>query len=118
MKHLCSYKLRMYPTPDQEVRLAKHFGCCRFIFNHFLGQRIETYNTRKQGSTYIKDANELPKIKKIYPWLKEVASQCLQYGVKCLQNAYDNFFRKVKQKVKGKKVRQAILSSAAKCIYS
>ncbi|NEO28270.1 MAG: helix-turn-helix domain-containing protein, partial [Kamptonema sp. SIO4C4] len=24
-------KLRIYPTPDQEVALAKAFGCCRFV---------------------------------------------------------------------------------------
>lgn len=49
------------------------------------------------------DAVELPKLKKDLPWLKEVGSQCLQYAVKQLQNGYDNFFRKCKQKVKGKK---------------
>jgi putative transposase len=103
VKHLYSYKYRLTPTPDQEVLLTKHFGCTRFIYNHFLGQRISTYKTTKRGSTYVNDANELPELKSKFEWLKEVGSQCLQYAVKCLQNGYDNFFRKCKQKVKGKK---------------
>jgi putative transposase len=103
VKHLYSYKYRLTPTLNQEGLLAKHFGCTRFIYNHFLEQRIQTYNESKAGSTYINDANQLPELKSKFEWLKEVNSQCLQYAVKCLQNGYDNFFRKCKQKVKGKK---------------
>ncbi|MBP0001529.1 MAG: helix-turn-helix domain-containing protein, partial [Cyanobacteria bacterium SID2] len=25
-------KLRIYPTPEQEVALAKAFGCCRLVW--------------------------------------------------------------------------------------
>lgn len=41
MKHLYSYKLRLNPITQQEVLLAKHFGCGRFVFNHFLNKRIQ-----------------------------------------------------------------------------
>ena len=27
--HLKAYKFRIYPTKDQEILLAKTFGCCR-----------------------------------------------------------------------------------------
>ncbi|KPQ35658.1 MAG: Helix-turn-helix domain, partial [Phormidium sp. OSCR] len=26
-------KLRIYPTPEQSVALAKAFGCCRLVWN-------------------------------------------------------------------------------------
>lgn len=98
-----SYKYKLKPTPDQEALFAKHFGCVRYIYNYFLEQRIQSYQTNKTGSTYVNDANQLPTLKDQFEWLKKVGSQCLQYAVKCLQNGYDNFFRKCKQKVKGKK---------------
>lgn len=103
MKHLYSYKLRLMPTTTQEVLLAKHFGCGRFVYNHFLDKRIEEYKTNKKSLKRSDNEKELPKLKQEFPWLKEVGSQSLQYAVECLQKAYDNFFRKVKQKVKGKK---------------
>ena len=31
-----AYKFRLYPDAEQEVLLAKTFGCARFIYNHFL----------------------------------------------------------------------------------
>lgn len=103
MKHLYSYKYRLDPTPQQQVLLNKHFGCVRYLYNHFLTQRTTAYKESNETQNYYDNAVELPKLKKDLPWLKEVGSQCLQYAVKQLQNGYDNFFRKCKQNVKGKK---------------
>lgn len=103
MKHLYSYKFRLQPTPQQEVLLNKHFGCVRYLYNHFLNQRTTKYKEHQEIQNYYDNATEIPKLKKELPWLKEVGSQALQYAVKQLQNGYDNFFRKCKQKVKGKK---------------
>ena len=103
MNHLYSYKFRLYPTKQQEVLLNKHFGCGRFVYNHFLDKRIQEYKNSKKSINQRDNEKELPILKKEHPWLKEVGSQSLQYAVECLQTAYDNFFRKVKQKSKGKK---------------
>jgi putative transposase len=93
----------LYPTKQQEVLLNKHFGCGRFVYNHFLDKRIQEYKNSKKSINQRDNEKELPILKKEHPWLKEVGSQSLQYAVECLQTAYDNFFRKVKQKSKGKK---------------
>ncbi len=103
MKHLYSYKFRLQPTTQQEVLLNKHFGCVRYLYNHFLNQRTTAYKEHQETQNYYDNSVEIPKLKKELPWLKEVGSQSLQYAVKQLQNGYDNFFRKCKQKVKGKK---------------
>lgn len=103
MKHQFTYKYRLYPTKKQQVLLAKHFGHTRFLYNHFLRNRIDAYKERKESLNYYDNATDIPELKKTYEWLKEVGSQSLQYAVKQLQNAYDNFFRNVKQKKKGKK---------------
>jgi putative transposase len=94
MIRLAAYKFRLYPTPDQEVLMSKHFGCCRFVYNHFLRQRIDNYENCGQSSTYVNDANQLPALKLDLEWLKEVGSHSLQWALKNLQTAYDNFFAK------------------------
>ena len=33
---LLAYKYRIYPTKADKILLAKHFGCCRFLYNYFL----------------------------------------------------------------------------------
>jgi putative transposase len=100
---LCSYKYRLFPTSEQEVLLNKHFGCVRFLYNHFLSLRIDAYKTEKKSVGYFETKRLIPNLKQEFPWLKEPGSQALQYSARALQNGYDNFFRKVKQKVKGKK---------------
>lgn len=40
---LLSYKYRIYPTKEDRILLAKHFGCCRFLYNHFLTYRQSQY---------------------------------------------------------------------------
>jgi putative transposase len=91
------------PTPQQEVLLAKHFGCVRWVYNHFLDKRIEEYKTNKKSLKRSDNEKELPELKTTYTWLNEVGSQSLQYAVECLQNAYNHFFRRCKEKKKGKK---------------
>jgi putative transposase len=93
----------LYPTKQQEVLLSKHFGCGRFVYNYFLDKRIQEYKQNKKSLNYYDNAKELPNLKKQNIWLKEVGSQSLQASIECLQTAYDNFFRKVKSKNKGKK---------------
>ena len=99
---LYSYKYRLNPTPEQEILLAKHFGCVRFLYNNFLAQRIKVYKEEKKTLNYYDNATSLPELKKTYEWLKETGSQALQYSAKALQNGYNNFFRKVKLKKQGK----------------
>jgi putative transposase len=38
-----AYKFRIYPTDDQKVFFAKHFGCTRFIYNYLLSVRRDAY---------------------------------------------------------------------------
>ena len=89
-----TYKFRLYPNQDQTKRLNAHFGCVRWVYNHFLAQRQSAYLTNGESPNYYAQANELPALKKELPWLKETNSQVLQFSLKCLQTAYNNFFAK------------------------
>ena len=88
-------KFRIYPTVEQEVLLAKHFGCTRFVYNHFLNERKEQYQKDKKSDNYYAQAKSLTEIKKKEEteWLKEVNSQTLQFALRSLDTAFLNFFR-------------------------
>lgn len=91
-----SYKFRITPSKDQKELFAKHFGACRFIFNHYLNRRKETYLEEKKSLNYYNDANDLTVLKKVeeFIWLKEINSQSLQSTLRNLDIAYNKFLRK------------------------
>lgn len=88
-----AYKFRLYPNKSQEDLLQKHFGHCRFIYNHFLAVKIKHYKETKKTITWVDLANQLPQLKIEFPWLSEVGSQSLQQSIRNLDNAYTAFFR-------------------------
>lgn len=90
------YRFRLYPTREQEQQICKNFGCCRYVYNHFLRQRQESYReTGKSPSRYEQDKS-LTELKKEFLWLKEADSTSLQASLQDLDRAYQNFFRRVK----------------------
>jgi len=91
-----SFKFRIYPSKEQEVLMAKHFGACRFVFNHYLNKRKETYLEDKKSLNYYDNANDLTQLKKDenFNWLKEINSQSLQSSLRNLDSSYMRFFRK------------------------
>ena len=90
-----TYKFRIYPNKEQEILLSKHFGCSRFVYNHFLNERKEQYQKDKKSDNYYVQAKSLTELKKTedYNWLKEVNSQTIQFALRNLDTAYVNFFR-------------------------
>jgi putative transposase len=100
------YNFRVYPTPGQQIALARAFGCVRVVYNDALTVR-ET--ARREGLPYVTDA-ELSKAltaAKKDPgrvWLGEVSSVVLQQALADLNTAYRNFFASVTGKRKGTRV--------------
>lgn len=92
------FEYRLYPNKEQQVILAKHFGCNRFIYNWALAKKIEAYE--KENKTLSKyDLNKMVtelKKEKDREWLNEVNAQSLQQSVQNLETAYINFFRNKK----------------------
>jgi len=106
-----TYRFRLFPTAEQEILLAKHFGCVRYVYNHFLNERKKQYQANKKSDSYYKQAATLAKLKKEEDtkWLKEVNSQSLQFALRSLDTAFLNFFRGKAQfpKFKSKKHENA-----------
>ena len=71
-------KFRLYPNDQQKQFLAQSFGCARFVYNHFLRQRIDYYTGK--GLTYHNNALALTQLKKQpeFEWLNNINSQSLQ----------------------------------------
>ena len=107
MKNLVhqAYKFRIYPDKAQIQVLHQHFGSCRFVYNHFLNERIEFYQQNKdkkpgllspkpkKSPNYHDNALGLTQLKTAKDWLKEVNSQALQQSLKHLDAAYQKFFK-------------------------
>ena len=94
-----SYKFRMYPSREQENLISRTFGCCRFVFNHYLALRKETYEQTGKTVNYYACAKDLTTLKQQEEtiWLKEVDSTALQSSIRDLDDAYQHFFRRVKK---------------------
>lgn len=96
-----TYKFRLMPTKEQESKLAQHFGCVRWTYNHFLDRRVSLYLEAKEKQlvkkhvNYNDDARELTKIKEQFTWLNDVNSQSLQHSLKHLEAGFIRFFKKL-----------------------
>lgn len=88
-----SYRYRIYPNAKQKEIITKTFGCCRFVYNRYLAQRIELYQTNKESLSYVKCAKAMAELKNEFKWLYEVDSTALQSSLKDLENAYKQFFK-------------------------
>ncbi len=99
------YSYRLYPTPGQQVSLARTFGCARVVFNDALAARRAA---RQAGEPYITDAElsaRLTEVKKTpeRTWLADVSSVVLQQALADLNAAYRNFFASVAGRRQGPK---------------
>ena len=92
---LKAYKYRLFPTKEQEMLLAKHFGCSRWVYNYALDKKIKSYQQEKKSLSRFEIQKDLPALKKAEDteWLKEVNSQTLQASLENLDKAFTKFFR-------------------------
>ena len=91
-----SYKFRLYPTREQENLMQKTFGCCRYVYNHFLSERKTSYEQTGKSPTRFQQDKGLTELKKELEWLREPDKCALQDALRQLDQAYQNFFRRVK----------------------
>lgn len=91
-----SYKFRLYPTKAQEQQIQRTFGCCRYVWNHYLACRNAAHKLDGHTMNYYECAKDMTSLKKELSWLKEVDATALQSSIRDLDTAYQNFFRRVK----------------------
>jgi len=96
---LKTQKYRIYPNKEQKVLFNKTFGCCRLIYNMSLAKKKEAYETDKSNISINELMKDIPILKKQeeFFFLNEVIAQSLQQVLRQnLNNAFINFFRRVK----------------------
>jgi len=89
---LKTYKYRIYSTDAQVVFFAKTFGCCRFVWNKMLDEKLRAYKKKERIP------RPTPaKYKKEFPFLKEVDCFAIVAVQNHIENAFRNHFKNRKQ---------------------
>ena len=110
MEYKTTYKFRIYPNKTQINKIDYILDLSHKLYNAMLEQRKMAYELNKDFYENLKvDYNtqsvELSKLKKEFPEYKNVYSQVLMNVADRLDKAYDNFFRRIKEKNNGKKIK-------------
>lgn len=92
-----SYKFRIYPNITQVQQIHRTFGCCRFVWNHYLAMREALYKQDGKSINYNACSKDMTTLKKSLDWLRKVDATALQSSLRDLDAAYQNFFRRVKK---------------------
>lgn len=92
---LRGYKYRIYPTEEQQVLLAKHFGCVRYVYNWALDTKSRAWKDEQKNLRKFDLVNKMQrKLKVNNEWLSEVNAQSLQFAIKQMDDSYQNFFKR------------------------
>jgi putative transposase len=100
------YRYRIGPTPAQQKKLNRIFGCCRVVFNdavrlrqeaHRAGVALSDTEIQRRVITIAKTTAERS-------WLREVPSVALVQSVNDARRAFRNFFDSAAGKRRGRRV--------------
>lgn len=97
MKRLQAYKYELMPNGEQQRRMRRFAGACRFVFNQALALQMANYAAGKKFIRYESMAKHLTAWRNgpETPWLKDAPIHPLQQALKNLDRAYMNFFAKL-----------------------
>ena len=112
-------KIRLKPTPEQEVLFWKSAGTSRWAYNYFLSENERIYreylDNGKVGVKYIgggdirKYINNTLK-KTTHKWLAEVGSNVMKQAVKDAEKAYKDWLSGKRGKPRYKSKRKSKIS--------
>ena len=105
-----AYKFRIYPNKTQINKIDYILNLSYKLYNAMLEQRKIAYELNRDfhedlNVNYKSQQNELPELKNEFPEYREIYSQVLQNVADRLDKAYDNFFRRIKERKNGKKIK-------------
>ncbi len=106
MKVLRAFKTELDLTNVQRTSCIRHAGAARFAYNWGLARKKEAFAMRQRTPTAIDLHRELNALKQTeLVWLYEVSKCAPQESLRNLDQAFANFFRRVKEKQAGKHVK-------------
>ena len=100
-----TYRYRAYPSQSQKSTLNRQMYLSKQLYNLLLEQSQKHF--KETGKTFTKyDMNKwITKLKKKNPEFNELYSQVCQNVADRVSKAYKNFFRRIKERKQGKKVK-------------
>lgn len=95
-----TFRYRLKPRRQQEQKCCNFAGAARWVYNFGLASQKANYEVFEKILSPFDLNNLLPLLKRDEEtsWLKEIHSQILQQALKDLHQAYQHFFRRVRQK--------------------
>ena len=94
MLRLQAYKYEILPNGEQQRRMRRFAGSCRFVFNQALALQKERYERGEKKLGYASLCQLLTQWRRgtETPWLADAPTHPLQQALKDLGRAYRNFF--------------------------
>lgn len=99
MKIMKSFKIRIYPTKEQEELIWKHIHTCRFVWNYMLNLQEERYESGEKHLSAFSMIKELTPLKNDgnHEWMYEVSNGSMQVICRDLDKAYKEFFKNARK---------------------
>nr|WP_175800006.1 RNA-guided endonuclease TnpB family protein [Burkholderia anthina] len=96
MQRLQAFKFELTPNGEQQRKMRRFAGACRFVFNKALALQKENHEAGGKFIGYVAMAKHLTAWRNgtETPWLKDAPVHPLQHALKDLERAYKNFFAK------------------------
>lgn len=113
---ITSRKYRLYPTKEQEMFLDKHFNAVRLIYNLALETKNLSYYDYGVKLSKNDLQFQLTDLKKEVTWLKEINSQSLQGALINLDDAFNKYFRGLKDGSIAKAKESYISNRTKRCL--
>ena len=66
MEYAKGFKFRIYPNAEQQKIINQTLGCARFVYNHFLAVRQDSWQEKHESVTYVKSSRMLEYKVKLY----------------------------------------------------
>ena len=93
-----AYKCRLYPNKEQTAFFESTFSACRWVWNTSLEMKSAAYKVNKKNLSMYEISKMISVWKHgVAPWLNNPPYSALQYTVRDLDRAFQNFFRRVKR---------------------
>ena len=88
------YKVRLFPTPEQEELLWNHIHACRFVWNYMIEIQQKRYTNNEKHLKYFDMCKILKDVTKDNDWLDGINNGSLKIVCKNLEETYEKFFNK------------------------
>lgn len=98
MKIIRAYKTELDPTNKQATHFVGSCGMARFVYNWALDYWIKEYERGEKRTGWMRLNTKLTELKQSeYQWMYDYSNWVRAYAMKQCDEAYQNFFRRVKQ---------------------